>query len=265
MLDIMLPRGGHVSVQVQAFFDESGSHDGSHILCVAGYIMEKRQAKKLSRDWLAALHQKNLTYFHMVDCAHGNGPFANLSKPQRSELAKRMIEIIKLRTALGLAVTVNSNDFAELIPVHPLIGSAYSFATHMALAGVFEWAQRSNAQGKIAYFFEAGHASQGEANRIMSEIFEDDERRASYHYGGHAFVEKKESPAVQAADLLAWQWYTDKRHQIEGKPRRKDLENLLQHRHQPLHIPRSRLLQLANTWGLEQPERQTIRTLQDGF
>ena len=264
MLDAMLPRGGFVSIQVQAYFDESGTHEGSHVLCVAGYIFEKRQARKLSRDWLSALEEKRLDHFHMVDCAHGAGPFANLTKNERSNLAKRMIEIIKARTILGIAVTINSKEFAEIIMPHRSVGSAYTFASHLALAGVFEWLERTDQQGKVGYFFESGHKSQNEANRIMNEIFEDEERKKSYRYGAHGFVEKKENPAVQAADLLAWQWYTDKRHILEGKPRRKDLENLLQHRHVPMHIGRSRLLQMASTWGLEPPERQTIDTLLNG-
>jgi Protein of unknown function (DUF3800) len=253
-----------VSVQYQAYFDESGSHAGSHVLCVAGYVMEKRQARKLSRDWMAVLHAKGLPYFRMSECAHGNGPFSRLSKSDRIAVAKRVIEIIKGRTILGLAVTLNSDEFRSLMQFHPLIGGPYSFAAHMVLTGVNTWIERNNIQGKVAYFFEAGHESRPEANRIMAEIFSHENLKNEYRYGGHAFVEKEEAPAVQAADLLAWQWYTDKRHEMEGRPRRKDCASLLEHWHVPIHIGRERLIELSREWGLAPPERQTLERLYRG-
>jgi hypothetical protein len=108
---------------------------------------------------------------------------------------------------------------------------------------VREWLFRNPRPGKAAYFFEAGHRSQAQANSIMQEIFSLPQRRDEYQYGDHAFVDKEGTPAVQAADLLAWQWYTDKRHQIEGKPRRKDCASLLEHPHIPMHIGREKIIE----------------------
>src|SRR5438105_4019181 len=41
LLEILLPQNGYVMQLAEAYFDESGSHDGSPVLCVAGYIFEK--------------------------------------------------------------------------------------------------------------------------------------------------------------------------------------------------------------------------------
>ena len=70
---------------------ESASHDGAPILCVAGLIFKKSEAIKLGHEWAKVLRWKKLPYFHMVECAHGNGEFAKLSKDERIEVARRMV------------------------------------------------------------------------------------------------------------------------------------------------------------------------------
>ena len=69
------------------YFDESGSHEGSEVLCVAGYIYQKEDCLNLDWQWKEVLDQYGLPHFRMVDCAHGNGPFAKLSKDDRIVVA----------------------------------------------------------------------------------------------------------------------------------------------------------------------------------
>jgi hypothetical protein len=232
-------------IQIGAYFDESGSHSGSLVLCIAGYLIEAHRAARLTRSWRAALAAKRLPYFRMSECAHGNGPFANLTRLERIQLSARMIEIIKRDTIQGLAVTVNEAEFRAYMLQHSLIGSSYSFAAHVILAGVSSWIEANQLTGSVRYFFEAGHASQGEASAIMTILFHNHGARIRHRYAGHDFVEKETTPAVQAADLLAWQWYTDRRHQAEGKPRRKDCASLLSHHHNVRHLGPDMLAALA--------------------
>jgi Protein of unknown function (DUF3800) len=237
-LDVMLPCGGYLVVEVETYFDESGSHKGSPILCVAGYIMEKNNAIKLGDAWRAVLKEHKLPFFRMSDCAHGNGPFSGMTRQHRVEVEAMMIGIIKRYTLQGLAVTVKPDEFEQLMPKFPLIGGIYSFCAHVLLGGVYTFLEAQKALGieKVAYFFEAGHASKSEANSIITKLFSQPQIKADYCYAGHGFVLKEDTPAVQAADLLAWQWFTDKRHQTEGRPRRKDCISLLEHRHDATHI-----------------------------
>lgn len=244
-LDVMLPRGGYSMTQVEAYFDESGSHRQAPVLCVAGYVMEKDAAIQLSREWQAVLSARTLPYFRMSQCAHGNGPFKSLSQSARSQTVLRLIQIIEQYTEQGLAVTVNEEKFNHLLPRRGLIGSSYSFAVHLLLAGVRSWIASHPAVSSAAYFFEAGHRSQAESNDVLSLIFKQPALQEASRYSGHAFVKKEETPAVQAADLLAWQWYTDKRHELEGRPRRRDCSRLLQHAHKAVHIGEDRLIEIA--------------------
>jgi hypothetical protein len=247
-LDVLLRSGGCAVALVEAYLDESGSDAGSPVLCIAGYIVEKTRAINLDREWREVLAWKNLPYFHMVDCAHGNGPFANLSKPERIQVQARMIAAIKRNTFQGIAATISTSDFDEILKGHPLYPDPYVVLAHVVLSGVSKWAEANGPYAeKMAYFFEAGHVSRGYAEAVMNKIFTMPTTRAQYRYGGHAFVEKVSTPAVQAADLLAWQWLKDRKRAYEGigRPRRKDLESLLSHPHQTAHVPREMLEDVA--------------------
>jgi len=37
--------------EMEAFFDESGTHDSSPFVCVAGYLFEKGKATALDNAW----------------------------------------------------------------------------------------------------------------------------------------------------------------------------------------------------------------------
>lgn len=256
ILDTLLPKGGCLVALIEAYFDESiGTADVTEagtkrkvpVLCVAGYLIESEQAKHLCEEWQAVLDWKKLPFFHMVDCAHGNKPFDKLSKGERIEVASRMIGNIKRRTIKGFAVAVNVAQFEALMPQHPVIGSPYSFCATVVLAGVQKWIENASFKGDAAYFFEAGHASRQEADWIMRQTFDVPELRAASRYVAHSFVEKTKAPPLQAADLLAWQFYTDARHQMEGKrPRRKDFASLIQHPHEHVWITPTRIRELAS-------------------
>src|SRR5579863_9828864 len=84
--------------------DESGSHEGSPVLCLAGYVLNKQQMSDFDREWNEVLSWQELPhvlpYFHMSDCAPdpGNGPFRGLTKKQRIQVVARLMAVIKRRT-----------------------------------------------------------------------------------------------------------------------------------------------------------------------
>lgn len=235
---------------VEGFFDESyGEPEGRKILCLAGYLMTDRSARRLTREWSAVLREYGLPYFRMSACAHGNEPFDRLSKADRIAVETKMIGLIKRRTIKGMAVTIDIGEFERLMPRSPeVIGGAYTFLANVIIGGVVHWVRTTNYVGDMAYFFESGHASQGEAQRIMDRVFRDKPLKEATRYSAHAFLDKEKSPPTQAADLLAWQWYTDIRHRIEHGKRRKDCAALLEHPHQVVHVSADKMIELSTKW-----------------
>ncbi len=249
----MIPRGGFVVIQAEAHFDESGTHEGSPIFCLAGYIIEKSQVSEMVREWNDVLNwselPRPLKYFRMSECAPGNGEFAGIDKSLRTQVETRMIGIIKRRTVTGLAVSMNEADYNRIMPLDKTVaGRAYTFCSNVVLAGVRSWVEAQDRHQHVegmAYFFESGHASQTEADWVMHTLFKSPRAREAHRYVGHAFVPKVGNPGVQAADLLSWQWYTDRKHELEGRPRRKDCASLLEHPHETRHLDAEKIAGLA--------------------
>ncbi|MGA2106892.1 MAG: DUF3800 domain-containing protein [Syntrophorhabdales bacterium] len=210
LLDVVLPAGGYVVQMVEAYFDESGSHDGSPVLCVAGYIFEKDSCVKMDSEWSAVLKEFDLPFFRMSRCAHKIKPFNKLTKDQCIEVEKKMIGIIKDRASYGIAVTIEPKVYDVEGPKRSEIRlkSAYTLCAWEAIAGVSWWADKINYTGEIAYFFESGHRNASDTNDIMNRLFKKPDLRKDYRYSSHTFADKKKVRPLQAADLLAWQWFT---------------------------------------------------------
>src|SRR3979409_2697446 len=111
---------------MEAYFDESGTHDSSAFVCVAGYLFEKGNATNLDIAWRRMLEEKGLPFFRMSDCASRTGPFKGWSKDQTANLEIRAIDLVKTYATHGFAASVVVDDF-HLIPNLGLSDSAYSF------------------------------------------------------------------------------------------------------------------------------------------
>lgn len=173
----------------------------------------------LDREWGEVLDRYELPYFRMSSCAHGNYPFNKLSRDVRIEVETSVIELINKYAAFGVAVAVNEADYRRWFPRGNHIGSPYAYCCWQVMAGIFNWMNKRNFEGHTSYFFEAGHASQSEANALMMRIFNDPRLRQQYRYANHRFVDKEKVRPVQTADILAWQYATQVKRWIKGDNR----------------------------------------------
>ena len=206
LLRALVPRETDLVTILQAYFDESDSHDGAPALTVAGFVFGPEECLKLDEKWLAVLDRYGLPYFHMVDCAHGNPPFDKLTKDECIAVEKEMIAIIRGHLMFGMAVSVSERDYYDVFGPSGYMnfGSAYSYCCHTCVGVVGHFFRDARADVEIAYFFEAGHKSQGETNKVMETLFNDPNLRRTSRYAGHSFASKTKLRPLQAADLFAW-------------------------------------------------------------
>jgi hypothetical protein len=224
---------------LEAYFDESGTHDRSPVMCVSGYLFEKSRRQELDQGWKAVLDKYSLPFFHMVDCAHHQHPFDALPKPDCDLVARQMISLIRNHASFGMGVALVESDYNQVMSGMPRIqlpddslaaslpGSAYSYCCWTALNAIGAWLQRTEFAGDVAYFFEAGHKHGGEADQIMHRLARVPSLRKTFRYSGHAFVLKEKVRAIQTADILAWHHATDVKKILSNKPRRKDYAALI--------------------------------------
>jgi hypothetical protein len=197
------------------FLDESGTHAGSSIMTMAGYVFEAHQSIQFTRRWQKDLKKFGLPYAHQKDCGPGNGPYRGMPKEMRVIIQKKLIQHIRFRTLFGFSVSLDPEHYTRTIGRDADLPTAYSFMVLACVHEVAHWADQRNCYGKFSYFFEAGHAHQSEANIIMNALADhNQQRRDEYRYLSHSFVRKEEAVPLQAADMLAWHvhhYYTRKR------------------------------------------------------
>src|SRR5580704_8258852 len=134
---------------MEAYFDESGTHQGSPVMCVAGYLFAAEQALHLSREWGETLDEFGVACFHMADCAQGVKKFSKLGNQQRKDLVIRLVGIIRRRMEIGIAVSISETDFGSIEPPKWVRGGPYGVAVLQALGAVVAWADKYSYAGEI--------------------------------------------------------------------------------------------------------------------
>lgn len=230
-------------MMMEAYFDESGTHDGSPVMCVAGYLFTAENAFHFDREWGEALKEFGLTHFHAASWKEADA----LSRAQRDDLMARLVGIIKRRIELGIAVSISETDFGRVDAPRWERGGPYLLAALYVLGGVAAWIQKYSYTGKVSYFFESGHKHQGSANQAIDMLKTNGSAYLGYH--SHSFIGKRDARGLQAADLLAYEWQKElRRINLDNpklRPMRKSMERLLDRTHITQHFTAEELFLLS--------------------
>lgn len=192
------------------------------------------------------LERWNLPYFHMVECAHNAKAFKKLSKRDCDLAAREAIQIIKDTASMGVGISVLESDYLEIVPKLKFYGSAYDACARHVICGVSTWIRNQNFSGSMHYFFERGASTQRNASYSITQMMNDDEIKSESCYSGHSFIAKANSPALQAADILAWHAGQDCKRAMRGDPVRKDFASLSEIPHVMLDQSREMLAKHAS-------------------
>ena len=236
LLEILLPKGGYAMTLVEAYFDESGTHDDSPIICMGGYIFDSDNARALSVEWQVMLNEYGdgdnpLPYFHMAECNMsdrndmGIGIYRHLTAKQCDECAREAIALIKKYALWGVMISLDLSAFGKFMH-NEKFPTPYSFVAFQTLLAVRYWANQAKYTGPIAFIYEAGADHNDEAHKLISEVAAAPQLRGDYRYGGHTFQRKEEALPLQTADILAWHTLSNLHRRRAGKRVRPDLKSL---------------------------------------
>lgn len=225
LLEVLAPNERDLMAVIESYFDDSGCHDGSHGLTIAGFVFEREHARQMRAEWAAVLAQHDLAYFHMVDFAPGNGPYKHLSQSERIAIQMQLQDVLYRHAAFGFAVSARQADFGELYGYTPSLPNAFSLCCSICLAIVSDWmAFHKHSSLNAAFFFEAGNKHQGDAAALMQRMC------VARQDISCSFVSKRVGGGpVQAADMFAWLQNKYLKSHIAGERRlRKDLKAIVE-------------------------------------
>lgn len=232
ILEVVLPNGGLVVALYEAYFDESYTDTGVPVMAVGGYCLASEQAKKMDAEWLEILKRYGVPYFHMVEVAPCQGIFKAIGEEKCDALARDMIALIKRYPVMGLVALTNPNKTPPPDKSHLYAREPYSLCLQQSVIGACVQAHQADSEAKVAFFFESGHGTRKEANRLLNWLLNSFDSPTARIHQTHTFGERTEIRLLQAADILVWQAAKYVKDKINrSRPPRKDFVSLMEARH----------------------------------
>jgi hypothetical protein len=203
-------------LMIQAFVDDSGTHDQAKIVLMAGFLSSYQRWRKLESDWNRVLNPPDEVgrpakprIFHATDCLgkDGHGDFEGWSKDRRNTLVDRLAVIARQRTIWGFGAAFSRQDYQEVVPEwikykweHPYYLCFFHIAQVLALSRQHFSFPKDE---KIAFVIAHKRKYVG----LMSELY--DQVRTNEKVGGvlgkmTPYGEPAEDIPLQAADLIGY-------------------------------------------------------------
>jgi hypothetical protein len=206
-------------VVFRAFLDESGTHDGSPVLTVAGYLARPAAWRKWVPTWRRTLSP--IKVFHSTDCNGFHREWEGWSREDRDAKVAQLLPLIPDPDLAGLAIGVVVRDLEKALEERPHLrpywdGDVYGACLQWWIHSLIDLMNRRGAREPVAIVHEQNDFA-AQAMRAFNYV--------KAHHDPHnllvsfSFGSKDQFVPLQAADILAYD-VGKKLLNIDGKPRR---------------------------------------------
>ena len=215
---------------LHAYLDDSGSHDQSDHFVVAGYIADVRQWDLFNPHWQEVLVNYGLRHMHMKEFEsrfrNPNSEYSVISKSRGEILLYQLAAAIRCRVRLAIGGIVPMEGYREHIKDkhEAYTGHAYTIAVNILLKAIERWAKQNHHTEPIAFFFERGTLHSGELIRELNVAATLPEWKDQGWLGTVSCIPKGTLPALDTADVAAYELYREMVGQRSKKPRRPMLD-----------------------------------------
>jgi hypothetical protein len=209
---------------LHAYLDDSGSHDQSPFLVLAGYFGSEAQWNKFDRRWRAVIEAVGLREFHAnrfwAHCAGRPIPeYSGWDNQKCNQFISKLVEIIGSHRISPVSSTVVTQEWSALPQDERafLTGAGYDDNATLTSSGAankrffvpFIWTVQSalrycNPGHTMHFSFDRNDLISGYAADYFKYVKTLWAHR-SPKLGDLSFVESEEASPIQAADLLAYE------------------------------------------------------------
>lgn len=197
---------------LKAYFDDSGTHDGSPILVLGGLLGNEEQWDSFESQWNAKLqnpcrNKPPIKAFHSYDLIHKLGEFKSYNQAEIDAVNHDFRKIIMNNGLFGVAVAINLDAWKSLISISNLLNAIFGPAEGCAFSNclklLFDIIRVKNLPDKIFVWFDEGTEDQFQdwAKLYCSQ------KKEYPNLNGIAFSPVNETPGLQGADMIAYQTY----------------------------------------------------------
>jgi Protein of unknown function (DUF3800) len=220
-----------------AYFDDSGTHDNSDIVLVAGIFSTEGRMDCLDHNWKRHLDfpldgsKPPLRRFHAYDCYNSTGEFLGWSRTETDYFCRQLrIEIIQADVA-AYGIACSRKDYDELVAgdYRAILGSTpEEFCINQCFVRAIGWVQANTFDPAMVMAFDNRPSS---VQRYAGTVYDAFRRwvQPPPQLVGCRFLSSLEVRPLQAADLIAWELYQHANDILKNgmvSPRRQEFRHL---------------------------------------
>jgi hypothetical protein len=203
-------------VIVTVYIDESGTHDESPVLIMAGWVGRLGQWSTFDPKWGKLLKKNSLTYFHSKEMRHSEGEFRGWDSFRKYEFTQRAADVALKNLEFGFTVTLSKGAYRALYindhrPKKIPLDTQYGLCFRYCLSVIPGMAKDAfgDRELDINFMLESGHKNAGDAERIFNLVKKKgashpEEKEIVKMLGVIAFGDKVKFPGLQIADVNAY-------------------------------------------------------------
>jgi hypothetical protein len=237
VLNDTVPSGRGGVLMLKVYLDRGSRTDAQGVMSVAGALFWPFFYEQFLHVWRPFLDGWNADAFHATDFYPGGGKFKRHT-PERKALFNRDsqrlgAELIAPYVKQLFVVAFRADEYQAVAPPEwrARFGSVHKVAAEMMTQSIGRWANSSDHDGDIVYFYENGNGPDDEDfERGLQLTWKNHVSRA---YGRMAAtpigVDKGKAHGLEVADLLSWHWnkYDAETRQLRRREPRRDMRALM--------------------------------------
>ncbi len=246
-----------------AFLDESGHSSATEFFALAAFVADYTDWPAFDHLWQEALRGAQAPYLHMREFAHRVGPFLGWTEEQRRALLGRCVKALNSIPAVAVGAAVSIADFNTLdSEARSALRDPFFCCFQEVVRGVTLNAQFEPADMRVRMVFSQQDEFGASAKQLWSVMAETID--VGPHMGSLEFANMRDVPALQAADLLAYELrhHYHLRKTKPMSPARWALREIVHHQHAAYN---ARRLKYLPAWYLKAQAEGTFDSLMEAM
>lgn len=187
------------------YFDESGHSSETDFFALAAFVSDDLEWVQFDKQWRTALDRNGAPYLHMREFAHFRGPFAGWTEERCRSLLGECVTTINSVKAIAVGAAMLVEDFnifdheGQSRLQDPFFCCFPEVVRGVALNAFFE---PENYKGDMV--FSQQDEFRPKEMKLWNAMVHDSDLRT--RIGSLKFRNMRDVPALQAADLLAYEF-----------------------------------------------------------
>jgi hypothetical protein len=219
---ILAPLLENQATMLRAYFDDSGTHEGSKIVVVAGIMGTESEllslellSREILNDPVCGLRPA-IAEFHAHDCFESKGGFQGWRRPETDFFRYQLRQSIIKSHVSAYGIAYFKEDWDDIIQggLRNLFGNAEGNAVRNCFVRALKWAKANCFDRELSFIFD--QSDDTARKRDVLAVYDAFRRHGEeIKLSGVSFLNSQKALHLQAADMFAWE-FNRSAHKILG-------------------------------------------------